>query len=716
MDEIFKNSNTQNMFAHLGTRVGNDYVPSKNCFVILMHIYEKLNSSEESATHLRQIIGFSQLLSKHLIPMFIAVNNDNIIDILLKILVSLISPIECLMLVEKRAGEKGDISTLLRMNWMMMTSKATWTDLKAIKRIMQIIKEHMKKLSCYPARCTNNQSISFISNCLRLIKNILHIPNEQYQNTLLWMIFSEQFDEIIIALIANSNRGHWAVLIIELIALIFKNQHVDEMSKQIIKMNETIRFDSSEDNESNTSSLYPKNGRNSSPENVSDFSNTEDNDNENNLNVNQMIKNLRQNNLMDGQDNSSKEIVNQNSKVNTVKDKLETKTAVEDISLLPEHDLKKEDTEEKNDSKNSNRESRRNSFEQIKLEFEMKTYKPTFASDICRKKVVSRKKKYTKKIIKTKLKLPTFPIQFNVPNEMCIISYFLQKFTVCFLQNGFNTLVDELYYLLTTNSQQHIDTSLYFWLLTYFCRFCKLSNIELKLVRRIVSFKLISFIVHEGLKISEQLTIAKRQKSPNIHLKVRHLHLAVMAIKEVIKTIEFYRQTAVDSLMYADLIKDLQNSGNNSPESITWAKDLKSLFTLLIRYYDSDIQIIEYLHDLIVTNHMVLSLFDTLKDCWNLNDNITAYIKKFAVPDLMYKYGVVLQNYEKNSEIINESVFTMMHHVSKVENTTALFQPIILKTFLKMFENNDIQYKRWSSLIENVLNKFLKSTSNKDLF
>lgn len=32
MDELFKNSNTQNMFAHLGNRVGNDYVPSKNCF------------------------------------------------------------------------------------------------------------------------------------------------------------------------------------------------------------------------------------------------------------------------------------------------------------------------------------------------------------------------------------------------------------------------------------------------------------------------------------------------------------------------------------------------------------------------------------------------------------------------------------------------------------------------------------------------------------
>jgi len=82
-----------------------------------------------------------------------------------------------------------------------------------------------------------------------------------------------------------------------------------------------------------------------------------------------------------------------------------------------------------------------------------------------------------------RFKLPSLPIQFNVPNEICMISYFLQKFTVRFLQSGFNTLVDELYNLLTSNSHQHIDTSLYFWILTYFCRFCKLNNIKLKLVR-----------------------------------------------------------------------------------------------------------------------------------------------------------------------------------------------------------------------------------------
>lgn len=59
--------------------------------------------------------------------------------------------------------------------------------------------------------------------------------------------------QILIDLIANSNRRQWAVLIIELIALIFKNQHVDKMAKLLTKMNETVISDSSEDNESNTS-------------------------------------------------------------------------------------------------------------------------------------------------------------------------------------------------------------------------------------------------------------------------------------------------------------------------------------------------------------------------------------------------------------------------------------------------------------------------------
>lgn len=52
--------------------------------------------------------------------------------------------------------------------------------------------------------------------------------------------------------------------------------------------------------------------------------------------------------------------------------------------------------------------------------------------------------------------------------------------------------------------------------------------------RRVVSFKIISFIVHEGLKISEELNIAKLQKSPYIHLQVRHLHLVCYTLHHIV--------------------------------------------------------------------------------------------------------------------------------------------------------------------------------------
>jgi len=43
-----------------------------------------------------------------------------------------------------------------------------------------------------------------------------------------------------------------------------------------------------------------------------------------------------------------------------------------------------------------------------------------------------------------------------------------------------------------------------------------------------------------------------------------------MAIKEVIKTIEFYRQTAVESPIYAELIKDLQSKYNTLKNKIRY--------------------------------------------------------------------------------------------------------------------------------------------------
>lgn len=60
----------------------------------------------------------------------------------------------------------------------------------------------------------------------------------------------------------------------------------------------------------------------------------------------------------------------------------------------------------------------------------------------------------------------------------------------------------------------------------------------------------------------------------------------------------------------------------------------------------------------------------------------------------MFNYGIVLQNYKANNELVNEAVFTMMHHIiGEVENTTVLFQPTIIKIFINIFDEKDYLYE-----------------------
>jgi len=88
-------------------------------------------------------------------------------------------------------------------------------------------------------------------------------------------------------------------------------------------------------------------------------------------------------------------------------------------------------------------------------------------------------------------------------------------------------------------------------------------------------------MAYEGNKIAEKLRMAEQQKQDDIHIYVRRLYLVriniyfmlsinlfyfkiclscilkvVMAIKEVIKTIEFYQKTSVTPKTIIDLLQD----------------------------------------------------------------------------------------------------------------------------------------------------------------
>lgn len=53
----------------------------------------------------------------------------------------------------------------------------------------------------------------------------------------------------------------------------------------------------------------------------------------------------------------------------------------------------------------------------------------------------------------------------------------------------------------------------------------------------------------------------------------------------------------------------------------------------------------------------------------------------------MQQYGLLLENFTENGEYVNDCIFTMMHHIGgDLGQVNTLFQPIILKTYSRIWE------------------------------
>lgn len=123
----------------------------------------------------------------------------------------------------------------------------------------------------------------------------------------------------------------------------------------------------------------------------------------------------------------------------------------------------------------------------------------------------------------------------------------------------------------------------------------------------------------------------------------------------------------------------------------------------------------QYLQDLIVTNHILLLIPGGIsqapdpEDHHKLMEHIEQYIEshlhwyylkieffnflhfndRFATPEIMQQYGLLLETFSENGEYVNDCVFTMMHHIGgDLGHVTNLFQPIILKSYTRIWESD----------------------------
>uniref|UniRef100_A0A182K6R2 Timeless n=1 Tax=Anopheles christyi TaxID=43041 RepID=A0A182K6R2_9DIPT len=285
------------------------------------------------------------------------------------------------------------------------------------------------------------------------------------------------------------------------------------------------------------------------------------------------------------------------------------------------------------------------------------------------------------------------------------ISHILKEFTVDFLLKGYGYLVHELHTQLLSDLQVQIDTSHFFWLVTYFLKFATQLELDLEHINSVLSYDIISYLTYEGVMLCEQLEQTSRATETDIKPCLRRIHLVVTAIREFLQALDTYKKSTHLTKEDKEKLKLLQLQ-------ISGTEDLRCLFVLLLRCYNPNIQSRQYLQDLIVTNHTLLLLLDGVRELSadGISGDMLGHIKQFATVEIMHQYGLLLEDFRENGAFVNDCIFTMMHHVGgDLGQINVLFQPSILKTYSQIWETEYELCDDWSDLIEYVIHKFINT-------
>lgn len=797
MEWLLANPQIYSTFGSLGSYVDDVYLVNDDALRSLEEIICKLALEDTSLRTFRRAIGFGQNVKNDILPLLVNAKETETIDTAIRLLVNLTVPVECLLPVELFSKSEIGCHTIFELNKLLHTSKEAFVEWKTTKAVVDHIKSTLEK---DPKLSLDN--CNSINNCLLLLRNILHIPetkapnghgqhshsnsnhNTSYQNQIIWNLFTQSIDKLLIHLMSCPQRAYWAVTMAQLIALMYKDQHISTLQKLLNLWFESTLSESSEDNESNTSPPQQCSG-DSSPMLTSDPT-SDSSDNGSGKMPSSISKNpeeadqvarkapeypsqmimarvikshqmYHQSNVkhsscakpveLQGEKSSSmaKIQAKQNSPASASPNPEATQKSAAPVDIKPSNSsshftppyphtksptsaagstdqIQKDkgqislsetsdcgygtQVEKESISTSSNEDDGPNQKpvhqkpppnQKQRFNAANKSRNPAAPhekKELRRKKLVKRSKS---NIINMK------GLMHHAPSDDDI-SHILKEFTVDFLLKGYGFLVQELHAQLLSDLQVHIDTSHFFWLVTYFLKFASQLELDIEHVSTVMSFDIVSYLAYEGVMLCEQLELMNREPQNDLMPCLRRIHLVVTAIREFLQALDTYKKSSHLTKEDKDKLKLLQLQ-------ICATEDLRCLFVLLLRCYNPTVQSRQYLQDLIVTNHILLLLLDGVQGIAATNNGeMLVHIKQFATVEIMHQYGLLLEDFRDNGAFVNDCIFTMMHHVGgDLGQINVLFQPNILKTYSQIWETEYEICDDWSDLIEYVIHKFINT-------
>lgn len=283
--------------SHYGThfvgfcRIYSSYANLYSITAALNDIYCKLTCEDQTLRTFRRTLGLGKYVQNHLIPFLVNVKDPKLIDIMVRILVNLTIPVDCLFSTKVMMRTEIGRHTVSDLTALLLSCKECFTDARATRAVV----EHMKNVFDKGNKLQFAQCDS-INQCLMLLSNILHIPEMtvvstglmsercknhtvSMQNKIIWHLFMMRIDKLLLFLMSCAQCDFWSVSMVQLISVMYKDQQASTLQKLLNVWLEDALSDSSDDCESNTTPPQKENSGESSPVMTSDPTTSDSSDN-----------------------------------------------------------------------------------------------------------------------------------------------------------------------------------------------------------------------------------------------------------------------------------------------------------------------------------------------------------------------------------------------------------------------------------------------------
>ncbi|EEC09366.1 timeless protein, putative [Ixodes scapularis] len=604
-----------------------------------------------------------------------------------------------------------------------------------------------------PSELTEND-LEGLSNCLVLLRNLLHVPDKSesakfgisentyddwlsVHNKLIWNLFVHGLDGVLILMLNSEYKVNWAVVVVQIIALLYKDQDVGSLQHLI--SNSTSTSESSEDDiESNTSKHS--------------MHHTSSNDSVQQQSLNKLVggtavnssgppstagdsgycqsdfTSCSNNSRMSGRDKgdptrelstSSASADNLTSSSNGQSSSSDEDNQVKEHIKDPHHKasakhraMHSADSPSGSDSSNEDELLARSKQRSLvamsrKSKSQLKGGKCT--PSVCLEAAVSSlefrstlrdpvwDRKKTLVLLDVSAHVPSnddirdFQIEDGLPTDVLLDRRGGLVWTL--------VVVEEFEGRTKVNQDKGaslIDRCHFLWVVGYFTGLATALGLSFHHVKPVLSVEVVGLLVYEAIAVCNELDLDVHNSAESSKLLKKRYHLVVRAFRELIAAIGTYNSRCKGDDMRRICV------------SLAKLEDLRNIPLLLIRKWAAMPG--QLLVDLIITNHLLLLILEyAQKTEGGLEIDILGHLTQFATTEVMEKYGEVLKDFRTNSMLVNDCVFTMMHHVAgDLKRPEALFHPSILSCFVNILNEGAEIPELYEDLVGYVMNRYLK--------